>query len=136
MQNLAGNPGWNDPPSDIKLQPLCVQLPEPLELFRIALVFAEHARIPGRIRAEGANRELALFPVASIGQLTNHSSIIERSLYPFRAAAAPMIDIGMRARRSNDACEQRNFRSPLSGRLYDFCTIRANALEVIDSRRI
>jgi hypothetical protein len=29
-----------------------------------------------------------------------------------------------------------HFRSPLSGRLYDFCTIRAKALEVIDSRRV
>ena len=29
-----------------------------------------------------------------------------------------------------------HFRSPCRGRLYDFCTIRANAQEVIDSRRV
>jgi hypothetical protein len=57
-------------------------------------------------------------------------------LYPFRAAAAPMIDVGVRARRVMTRVNREHFRSPLSGWLYDFGTIRANALEVIDYRRV
>jgi hypothetical protein len=47
-----------------------------------------------------------------------------------------MIDICVLARRVMTRVNREHFRSPVSGRLYDFCTIRANALEVIDSRRI
>jgi hypothetical protein len=41
-----------------------------------------------------------------------------------------------RARPVMTGVDRENFRSSLSGRLYDFCTIRANALEAIDSRRV
>ena len=85
---------------------------------------------------EIARCELRFFPVASVGCLANYPAIIERSLYPFRAAAAPMIDICVLAGRVMTRVNREHFRSPLSGRLYDFCTIRANALEVIDSRRV
>ena len=57
---------------------------------------------------------------------------IERSLYPFRAAA-PMIDVSVRAWRVNDACKQRAFSIT---HCRAGCTIRANALEVIDSRKV
>ena len=85
---------------------------------------------------EIARCELRFFPVASVGCLANYPAIIERSSYPFRAAAAPMINIGVLAGARNDACKQRVFAITTVGRLYDFCTIRANALEVIDSRRV
>jgi hypothetical protein len=47
-----------------------------------------------------------------------------------------MIDIWVRANRVMTRVNRERFRSPLSGRLYDFCTVQANALEVIDSRRV
>jgi len=49
---------------------------------------------------------------------------------------APMIDICVLAGYVMTRVNREHFRSPLSGRLYDFSTIRANALEVIDSRQV
>jgi hypothetical protein len=46
---------------------------------------------------EIARCELRFLPIASVGCLANYPAIIERSLYPFGAAAAPMIDICMSA---------------------------------------
>lgn len=40
---------------------------------------------------EIARCELGFFPVASVGRLANQPPIIERSLYPFRTVAAPMM---------------------------------------------
>lgn len=47
-----------------------------------------------------------------------------------------MIDICVLAGYVMTRVNREHFRSPLSGRLYDFSTIRANALEVIDSRQV
>jgi hypothetical protein len=57
-------------------------------------------------------------------------------LDPFRATTTPMIDIGVRAWCVVTTVNREHFSRPLSDRLYVCCTIRANGLEVIDSRRV
>jgi hypothetical protein len=100
----------------------------------MALSMVTLVRDPGLWGLAASSRSRTVSPAfsqfASVGCLANYPAIIERSLYPFRAAAAPMIDICVladlrledelrNAGRVMTRVNREHIRSPLSGRLYD-----------------